>query len=194
MAGRRPPDTRDPKALADFGADDKERWESVARHYSKPLRGFFASRVQNPADVDDLVQEVFVQLIRRSRGKPIEHVQQYLFQSAANVLRDHGRRQQARRDHAHEPYDEDLDEAASTRLSPERILLGRESIARVAAALEQLPERTHDVFFLRAVDRCKFADIARMLDVSKSTVEKDMIKALVHLDRVLGESDLDESD
>lgn len=173
-----------PVALADFGEDDLSRWAHVAQRYRAPLSGFFANRVRNVADVDDLVQEVFVQLIKRARGEPIEHIEQYLFQTAANVLKDQGRRRQARQQDVHESYDEDL-HALVTELSPERVLIGEESMGRVASALEQLPERTRDVFFLRALDHCKFADIARMLGVSKSTVEKEMVKAMMHLDHAL---------
>ncbi len=177
-----PPGT--PVALADFGEDDLSRWAHVARRYRAPLSGFFANRVRNPSDVDDLVQEVFVQLIKRARGEPIEHIEQYLFQTAANVLKDQGRRKQARHQDAHDSFDEEL-HALSTEISPERVLIGEESVARVAQALDQLPERTRDIFFLRALDHCKFADIARMLGVSKSTVEKEMVKAMLHLDRVM---------
>lgn len=177
-----------PTALADFGEDDLSRWDSVARRYRAALSGFFANRVRNPSDVDDLVQEVFVQLIKRARGEPIEQIEQYLFQVAANVLRDHARRKQVRHHDEHCSFDEDL-HVFSTDISPERVLLGEESVARVAQALEQLPERTRDVFFLRAMDHCKFSDIARMLGVSKSTVEKEMVKAMMHLDRVLNSRD-----
>lgn len=173
-----------PAALADFGEDDRSRWEHVARRYRAPLSGFFANRVRNPADVDDLVQEVFVQLIKRTRGEPIEHIEQYLFQTAANVLKDQGRRKQARHQDAHDSFDEDL-HVLAMELSPERVVLGEESVERVARALQELPERTRDIFFLRAMDHCKFADIARMLGVSKSTVEKEMVKAMSHLDHVM---------
>lgn len=159
-------------------------WDEVVRRYRAPLRGFFAHRVANAADVDDLVQEVFVQLMKRGGDAPIEHVQQYLFQTAANVLRDQGRKRLVRRHDAHESYEEDL-HAVASELSPERLLLGEETLARVAAALRQLPARCQDVFFLRAMDRQPFTDIARLLGVSKSTVEKDMARALMHLDRVI---------
>lgn len=160
------------------------RWDEIARSYRAPLRGFFANRVANKADVDDLVQEVFVQLMKRTGSEPIEHVQQYLFQTAANVLRDQRRKRQVRQHDAHESYEEDL-HAIASELSPERMVIGEETLARVVTALRQLPTRCQDVFFLRAMDRHPFADIARMLGVSKSTVEKDMARALMHLDQII---------
>jgi RNA polymerase sigma-70 factor (ECF subfamily) len=180
MTRRAPSSPAEREAFADFGDDDAGRWEAIAHHYTAPLCGYFSKRVRNPADVDDLIQEVFVQLLRRSRGKPIERVHQYLFQVAANVLRDQGRRRQARRLDEHESYDEERHEFA-TEISPERVLLGEDAVARVATALQRLPQRTQDVFFLRAIDRCKFKDIARKLGVSLSTVEKEMADAILYL-------------
>lgn len=176
----------EPTSLEDFGEDDAARWEEVARQYDAPLRGFFVKRVRNQADVDDLVQAVFVQLMQRGRGKPIEHVHQYIFRVAANVLRDQHRRNQARRRDVHETYEESQ-HAIRSDISPERVLLGQESVERMAAALEDLPERTRDIFVLRGIRLCKYDDIADMLGLSKHTVLKHMSKAMKHLTRILKE-------
>lgn len=171
-------------ALAALGPDDAARWEAVALRYRAPLRGFFANRVRNPADVDDLVQEVFVQMIRRAEGEPIERVEQYLFQVAANVLRDLARRRQVRHYDAHDSFDETLHDGVSE-ISPERELLARESLSRLHAALRQLPERTRDIFVLRALEHYRTADVARMIGISTRAVEKHMTRALAHLASVL---------
>lgn len=169
-----------PTSLEEFGEDEAARWEEVARQYTTPLRGFFIKRVRNQADVDDLVQAVFVQLMQRARGKPIEHVHQYIFRVAANVLRDQHRRGQARRQDVHETYEESQ-HAVRSDISPERVLLGKESVERMAAALEELPQRTRDVFILRGIRLCKYDDIADILGISKHTVLKHMSKALKHI-------------
>lgn len=175
-------------ALADFGADDATRWENVMRRYGPPLRGYFASRVRNVADVDDLVQEVFAQLLQRASGGPIEHVQRYIFQVASNVLCDQGRRRKSREYDMHESYDEAL-HAIASEISMERIVIGEESMGRVNAALQKLPQRTRDVFFLRGMCQRQHEDIARVLGISKRAVQKHMAAALKHLGRTLNESD-----
>lgn len=171
-------------ALVAFGDDKASQWESVALRYRAPLRGFFARRVRNAADVDDLVQEVFLRLIGRVQGGPIEKVEQYLFQSAANVLRDSGRRSSVREADAHESFDEMVHEF-DTDITPERVLLGKESVALVVVALKQLPERTRDIFVLRALEQRKYADIATLLHISTRAVEQHMSRALAHLGRAL---------
>lgn len=183
---KRAPVSSGPTSLEAFGPDEAARWEEVARQYTAPLRGFFVKRVRNQADVDDLVQAVFVQLMQRARGEPIEHIHQYIFRVAANVLRDQHRRNQARRQDEHESYDEDQ-HAVRSDISPERVLLGEESVERLAAALEELPVRTRDIFILRGIRLCKYEDIAETLGLSKHTVLKHMSKAMKHLGRVVKE-------
>src|SRR5690606_10310350 len=97
----------DQLTLADFGEDEASRWQNLMQRFDRPLRGYLATRVRNPSDIDDLVQEVFIQLLRRGSGAPIEHVQQYLFQVASSVLCDQGRYMKSRRSDAHETYEED---------------------------------------------------------------------------------------
>lgn len=178
-----------PTSLSEFGAREAEQWENVARRYTSVLRGFFAKRVHEQDDVEDLVQDVFIRLIQRASGHPIERVEQYIFQTAANVLRDRGRRRAVRHQESHESYDEAVHEPPHTEFSPERVLMGRESVDRVAAALKDLPERTRDIFILRALEQHKYCEIARMLRISTRATEKHMAKALAHLSRVLGYPD-----
>ncbi len=157
------------------------------RRYGQALRGYFSSRVRNPADVDDLVQEVFVQMLRRTSGEPIEHAQHYLFQVASNVLCDQGRRMKARHQDQHESFDETV-HGLSTEISPERIVLGRESIERVIAILQDLPPRTRDIFILRGIRQLRHEEVAHMLGVSMRVVHEHMAKALKHLGKAFGES------
>lgn len=176
------------ETLADFGEDETSQWENVMRRYDRALRGYFASRVRNPADVDDLVQEVFLQLLRRGGERPIDNVKHYLFRVAANVLCDQGRRMQSRCQDAHEPYDEEL-HGGATEITPARIVIGEQAMACVASALRQLPQRTQDVFFLRGIRQRKHEEVARMLGISQRVVHKHMARALKHLRAALDDAE-----
>lgn len=187
--GQKPSPVGEPAALADLGGEHAEQWENVARRYTSALRGFFAKRVYEQDDVEDLVQDVFLRLMQRASGRPIERVEQYIFQTAANVLRDRGRRRATRRQESHEPYDEAVHDSPDTDFPPERVLMGREAVAQVMAALEDLPQRTRDIFVLRALEQHKYCEIANMLRISTRATEKHMAKALAHLSRALGRSD-----
>ena len=143
--------------------------------------------MKSSPDAEDLAQEVLVRLVRRGNVKAIDHLDGYVFQVAANVLRDHVRRWAVRAEEAHHAqYNEDLLEGG---FSPERVLLGQEAIERVIAALQELPRKTQVIFTLYHFESVPQVDIARKLNMSLSTVEKHMSRANAHLLMQLRESE-----
>lgn len=164
-------------ALSRIRADDIDL---IVRRHEDALRRFVISRIGRVADVDDLVQEVFVRFARRDPGQVVDRLEAYLFQAANNLIRDRARRQQVRRVAAAEA--EDAGRPSSTH-SPEQVLIDRETLTQVRKALTDLPERTRHVFLLYRVDGLRHQDIASALGMSVSTVEKDVRRAMAHLTR-----------
>jgi RNA polymerase sigma factor (sigma-70 family) len=159
--------------------------ESGAR-FTPALRAFFSRRAHQN-DVEDLVQEVLLRIQKRQPAPVVNNVEGYLFEVAANVLIDRGRRDRTRRrsDHCefqeiHHPVDE---------MSPERVLQGREQMARAMAALNELPERTRRVFILVRFEEMSYKLVAQRVGVSVSAVEKHVMKALRHLHARLRDQD-----
>lgn len=151
----------------------------LARTYTVALRRFFERRILEHGDVDDLVQEVFLRLVRRGGVQDVARLEPYLFETAANVLRDRLRHRRSR--HASEHQEFDGEQAGPTEVTPERQLIGRETVARLATALEKLPQRPRTVFLLRRIEGLRQAEIAARLGVSLSTVEKDLALAVAHV-------------
>ena len=142
------------------------------------LRRYFAKRVP-ASDIDDLVQEVFLRMQSHQSSARIENLERYLFTVAASVLSDQRRRHLVRHraDHetltdSHHPIEE---------LSPERVLLDREAVGAVVAAIAELPPRTRDVFVLHRFEEMSCGAIASHLGISISGVEKHIMKALTVL-------------
>ena len=142
--------------------------------YGPALKGFFLRRVKESSEAEDLMQEVFLRLLQRKSAEVIERPEQYLFQTAANVLRDHLRRDAVRRRDTHVELPETIED---TGFSPERVLLGRDRLNRVLSALEDLDPKTRAVFVLYHFDGMKQAAIAEKLGVSLSTIEKGLARA-----------------
>ncbi len=150
-----------------------------SQRYRSALVSYFRKRLRTSAEVEDLVQEVFLRLARQHELNTIRFVEPYLFQTASHVLTDHARLGAARRVQDHETYE---DCAHPTEVcAPETVLADRQLVSRLLEALAQLPERTQTIFILRRWDELPNADIARMLGVSVSAVEKHIGKALMHL-------------
>jgi RNA polymerase sigma factor (sigma-70 family) len=149
----------------------------LAHRYRPILSRFFQKRIRPGSDVDDLVQEVFARLARKGDLASVGQLEGYIFQVAANLIRERGRKLALQRN----SLERVADGAGQEDLSPERILLGEESIARVFAALHELPERTRNAFLLHRFEDLKHAEIALRLGIAVSTVEKDIMRAMAHL-------------
>jgi RNA polymerase sigma factor (sigma-70 family) len=148
----------------------------LASEFRPALEQYFARRVESRAAVDDLVHDTLVRLLRQPRHVNLDLVRGYVFQTANSVLVDHLRRMRARDAALENAVLPEQDEVA-----PERIVAGREELARVASALMELPQRTRGIFLLRRLEGMKYEEIASRLGLSLSTVEKLMSKAVAHL-------------
>jgi RNA polymerase sigma factor (sigma-70 family) len=166
--------------------DDATFLADLDRRYRVPLIRYFAKRIREAYDVDDLVQEVFIRLVRQATIESVEQIDSYVFQTAANVIRDRARRHAARHHRQHDELSES--DLPTNDLSPERVLLGTEQLARAVAALEELPENTRRVFVLRRYEGMRHEQIAAHLGMSVSGVRFHMEKAKAHLARRLEQS------
>jgi RNA polymerase sigma-70 factor (ECF subfamily) len=161
----------------------RTRLDDLARRYYAPLATFFRKRTHNAAEVQDLVQQVFLRLAQHRELGDIRNSEGYIFQTAANTLKDHYRHNAVRERFSKQQIP--TSNAADSDISPERVLLGQETVAQLAGALRQLPERTRDVLMLRCFEGLRHAEIARLQGISVRAVEKHMAKALAHLNQVL---------
>ncbi len=143
------------------------------------LTRYFERHVHESADVEDLVQEVFMRLLHRRDLTAIDRPEGYLFETAASVIRDRARKRVVRHAQDHESYDESVHAIEDASL--ERVSMDREALQAVVRALHELPERTRTVFILHRMEELRQTEIARRLGISVSAVEKHMIKAVAYL-------------
>jgi len=155
----------------------RQDYEALNRRWRPALVAFFLRRVRDHAEAEDLTQEVFLRMLRTdaAQGAP----DGYIFQIAHNLLVDRSRRSRIRqryRDAVAASPSDDTDP-----LDPQRIVLGRAELARFAAALEDLPERTRTMFTLYRIDQMSQDMIGEAFDISKSAVKKQIASAMVFL-------------
>ncbi|HZW15753.1 MAG TPA: RNA polymerase sigma factor [Brevundimonas sp.] len=163
-------------ARREAGRQEGDGLAEISARFARPLRSFFRKRAYNEQEADDLVQEVFCRLAAREQPGAMENAEAYIFQMAANLLRDRARRRATRAaaDRALETGDANSVEE----ISPERVLLGKQRVAILERVLGELPERTRVIFLLHRFEELKYAEIARRLDISVSSVEKHMMEAM----------------
>lgn len=153
---------------------DADQMRAWMVNYGPALRRYFEKRA-GPAEAEDMVQDVFLSLQVRGGTAGINHAKGYLFQVARGVL-------------AHRRYNYpalgrpmNLDEAAVEEMSPERILMGKEALQRLVAALESLPPRSREALLLHRFEEATYASVARRMGVTVSAVERLITRALRQL-------------
>ena len=147
------------------------------------LIAFFQRRLRDPSQAEDLTQDLFC---RMAAGPPhvVDNPEAYIFRIAANLVNDHYRRETVRsRFHRH---DDPVREAGIDRLDAARLLEARESVGRVAAVLNTLPERTRHIFILYRLEGMPRKGIAETFGISVSAVEKHIANAMRTLLRDAG--------
>lgn len=158
--------------------------DELARRMGPPLRAFFRKRTADAQEAEDLTQEVFYRVTARTDDIELRNPEGYVFQVAANLLRDRARRSDVelagRRELAASS------EGKFEDISPERVLLAKTRLQEVQRALAELPERTRTVFILQRFEEFTYKDIAKHLGISTSLVEKLMMDAIKHLVTRLG--------
>lgn len=157
--------------------------ESGLSAYLPLLRPYLARRV--PRDqVDDLLQETMLRLHQRRTDFAISNLSAYAFQTARSVIVDRVRRDGAKKRDTLSGY---IDAPhAIEHITPEQIALGKEALQRFTIALQELPERTRDIFVLHRFEEMSYPQIGEHLNISLSSVGKHIVKAL----RLLAQKDL----
>jgi RNA polymerase sigma-70 factor (ECF subfamily) len=164
------------------------RIDALYERHGHELRRFLVSRLRNRTDVDDCIQETFFNIWRQEiRGMLREDTRGYLFTTAMNVARDICRRGRARREAQQEPLSDYVNSICSTD-DADRLLSSRECLRLVESELAKIRPSTREVFLLHHVMHMSFDEISRHLGISTRTVEREMARALAHLQSALGET------
>lgn len=130
----------------------------------------------NPADVEDLRQEVYVRVYESGRQEKPAPTNYFVFAVARNLLADKLRRQRV----VAIDLVADLDalNVLSEEVPADRALSGRQELARLQRALGELPPKCREVFRLRKIEGISQREVADRLGVAQSTVEKQVAKAM----------------
>jgi len=171
-------------------APPSELREELDARFHGPLMSFFMRRLKNRADAEDLTQETLLRMVRSGALEHIEHADSYVFKTAMNLLRDHKRLSMRLHPAACVPIDAalagELERQLVEDLSPEKVLLSSDSLQEIVNILEELGERTRDIFVLFRLENMKQKEIAALYGIGQSTVEKHVMKAMLHLAARLG--------
>jgi RNA polymerase sigma-70 factor (ECF subfamily) len=170
--------------------------ELVSRH-EKRLWNFVRRFVADGPTAEDLLQEVFLRVVRSAaEWRPSAKVSTWLYTIARNLCTDQARRGALRRaDSLDQTPGASRDDSGSHRIdrlaapdgNAEKATLDREIATRVDRAVAELPVEQREVFLMREVMELSFAEIATATGASEPTVKSRMRYALERLRAALVE-------
>jgi RNA polymerase sigma factor (sigma-70 family) len=159
---------------------------AIFREYYDELVTFLTMKLRSRDQAMDLVQETFLRVLTRAPSGPILQPRAFLYKTALNLSIDLFRK---RRQQAEEALDsEDIQNLLTIPADQERVVESREQVRLLHHAILELPPKCRQVFLLHKFKERSHAEIAAHLGISKSMVEKHIIKAMTYCRQRLEET------
>jgi RNA polymerase sigma factor (sigma-70 family) len=166
---------------------DRQIAEVIAEQRPR-LRSFIRRRVPDESDVEDLLQEVFYELVKANRLlMPIDYVTGWLFRVARNRITDLFRKKktEASADSAMEDEEGELqlieDLLPSPDAGPEALFLRSALFDELDDALDELPREQREVFVAHEIDGRSFKELSAESGVGVNTLLARKRYAVLHL-------------
>lgn len=150
------------------------------------LRQFLRRRVRNAADVPDLMQEVFLRLLRVPRHESIRTPEAYLMTIARHVAQQHKLRLPENSVNLEEVLEELRSFSAA---DPLLEATAEQCQAGLEQALQRMSPKVQATFLLHRRDGLTMDEVSRRLGISKPMAKKYLVKALVRMRKHLKESE-----
>ena len=175
-----------------MAVEQDQRISEVVEREQSRLRNFIRRRVPDPRDVEDILQDVFYELVEANRMlMPIEHVTGWLFRVARNRMVDLFRKKTPENfsdvavvdDNAEALAFEDL--LPSPEAGPEALYARSVLLDELELAIEELPHEQREVFIAHELEGRSFKEIAAGTGVNVNTLLARKHQAVLHLRRRL---------
>ena len=168
--------------------EQDQRISGVVKREQSRLRNFIRRRVPDPRDAEDILQDVFYELVEANRLlMPIEHVTGWLFRVARNRIIDLFRKKRPERFSETAVADEDgerlqfEDLLPSPDAGPEALYARNVLLDELELAVDELPEEQREVFVAHELEGRSFKEMAAESGVSVNTLLSRKRYAVLHL-------------
>ena len=168
--------------------EQDQRISEVVKREQSRLRNFIRRSVPDPRDAEDVLQDVFAELVEANRLlMPIEHVTGWLFRVARNRITDLFRKKTPERFSDTAVVDEDdqvlqlEDLLPSPDAGPEALYARNVLLDELELAIDELPEDQRRVFVAHELEGRSFKEMAADTGVSVNTLLSRKRYAVLHL-------------
>lgn len=159
----------------------------IEQSHRRQLRRFVSSRLPGgSADVPDLIQEIFLRLLRLKDHEAIRNPQAYLFTVASHVLHQHAL-QRSMRPELMDPLDVATEFRAGTVADPADEVEIEQSLERLGRDLQEISPRAYATLVMYRCEGMTLAEIGERLGVSHVMVRKYLSRAIEYCDQRLEE-------
>lgn len=166
--------------------DEKANFTQLNRRFRPVLMAYFLRRLRNHSEAEDMTQEVFLRLAGHDEVE-MQSPEAYIFQIAANLLHDRGRREKVRSEYR--AGVSMIEGRGVDPLDPLRIASDREALSILRKGVAEFPERTRTIFLLCRLENMDRKIVAEAFGVSMSTIDRELARALALLtSRIRGEA------
>ncbi|MBV8717965.1 MAG: sigma-70 family RNA polymerase sigma factor [Chloroflexi bacterium] len=165
-----------------LAADLDGHFEELVRTFQDRLYGFTLRLTSSPQDAEESAQDTFVRAYRALQRYPKERIatiklKAWLYQIALNVVRNRVRRGRLTQVTLDAPVSDSL--ASDAREDhPDQVVIGVEGQARMANALQKLPERYATAVVLRHVQGLSYEEAGQVLGQPVGTTKSDVHRGL----------------
>jgi RNA polymerase sigma factor (sigma-70 family) len=172
---------------AAMALEQDQRISEVVKREQFRLRNFIRRRVPDPRDVEDILQDVFFELVEADRLlMPIEHVTGWLFRVARNRITDLFRKKKPESfgDGALADEENDLrleDLLPSPDAGPDALYARHVLLDELEAAIDELPEEQREVFVAHELEGRSFKEMSAETGVNVNTLLSRKRYAVLHL-------------
>ena len=174
--------------LEQMALEQDQRISEVVKRERSRLGNFIRRRVPDPRDAEDILQDVFYELVEANRLlMPIEHVTGWLFRVARNRITDlfRKKRPESFSDTAVADEDDELlqleDLLPSPAAGPEALYACNVLLDELELAVDELPEEQRAVFVGHELEGRSFKEMAAETGVSVNTLLSRKRYAVLHL-------------
>src|SRR3989454_1600252 len=168
--------------------EQDQRISEVVKREQSRLRNFIRRRVPDPRDAEDILQDVFYELVEANRLlMPIQHVTGWLFRVARNRITDLFRKKKPESFSDAAVADEDgevlriEDLLPSPDAGPEALYVRSVLLDALELAIDELPEEQRDVFVAHELEGRSFKEMAAATGVTVNTLLSRKRYAVLHL-------------
>jgi len=176
-------DRRDPKPLP---TQTRQHFvTAIEKAHSQQLRRFLSLRLRNAAaDVPDLVQEIYLRLLRLKDHEAIRNPQAYLYTIASHVVHQYTLRRAAVPE-TMDPLDVVKALQASSSVDPAEEADIERRIERLGRDLEAYSPRAYAVLVMYRCEGLTLKQIGERLGVSNVMARKYLMRAIKYCDQHL---------